>query len=900
MAASTRRGARVWLLIGALVALSSAAWQLAGHAGRLPTGFRLGWFGLGLLCVTAEWLRVRIEIRGDSYDNNFGVLALALGLVLANPVTLVISRVASTILLALARRRVMPTKIVFNATNRVLETGIAVIVFRMVVGRWIAPLEPRTIAAMIAAVMAAEIVTSATVNVAIAITVGRLQFSVWQASVAAGFAVTESALALLTLNVLWADWRALWLIALLTFGVWAIYRAYVRVRSHYASLDLLYRFTDALSGSTELNDVSRRTLELARELLRATHAELLVPVPDGVVIQRLGPDNELTTEVRRHQLHESIYTALFSPDAVLISRSGHHPLRHAAADRGWTDVAAAPLITEDNVTGVLIVANRLANVSEFTNEDLRLLQTFARNTAIALRVSDLVEELRREGAEKEFRADHDPLTGLANRSLLAHRLEALLGGATQERQVALFFMDLDGFKEVNDALGHHTGDVLLVEIARRLQHVIGRRGTVARLGGDEFAIALADLTRAEALAVAREVQSAVESPVELDNLSIAVRVSTGIAFAPQDANDMRTLLQRADGAMYVAKDRRSGTEVYDEKRDKSGSRRLTLASELRAALASNELQLHYQPQVDLRTGQVQGLEALARWPHPCFGSVPPDEFIPIAEHSGLIHELTRWALHTALADLARWRRRWPWISVSVNLSARNLLDASLAGEVEAALVQSGVPAEALTLELTESSVMADPHRSLIVLEQLHTLGIRLAIDDYGTGYSSLAYLKRLPVAELKIDKSFVLHMTTDTDDTMIVRSTIDLAHNLGLETVAEGVEDEETRKLLHQLGCNAIQGYHLTRPLNTNDTTNWLRQHIEGDEPTPGWEPLSAFGEASARSPVALSRSVWDSSGGVDDDDTVGGRQGAPSAHAEGFDAVPTVSSSRRRASKSR
>jgi diguanylate cyclase (GGDEF)-like protein len=470
-----------------------------------------------------------------------------------------------------------------------------------------------------------------------------------------------------------------------------------------------------------------------------------------------------------------------------------------------------------------------------------------------LRVGELVVELRREAAEKEFRAEHDSLTGLANRSLLAHRLEALLAEASDERQVALFFMDLDGFKEVNDALGHHTGDVLLIEIARRLQHVIGRRGVVARLGGDEFAIALAGVTHTEALTVALDVQAAIEAPVELDNLSIAVRVSTGIAFAPQDANDMRTLLQRADGAMYVAKDRRSGTEVYDERKDRSGSRRLTLASELRAALAGNQLQLHYQPQVDLRTGRVQGLEALARWPHPCFGTVPPDEFIPIAEHSGLIHDLTRWALRTALADLTTWRRLWPWLSVSVNLSARNLLDASLAGEVEAALRQSGLPAEALTLELTESSVMADPHRSLNVLDQLHALGIRLAIDDFGTGYSSLAYLKRLPVAELKIDKSFVLHMTTDNDDTMIVRSTIDLAHNLGLEIVAEGVEDKDTSQLLRELGCNAIQGYHLTRPLDANDMTNWLRNRVDKEERTPPWEPLSVFGDGTVRSQRTLS-----------------------------------------------
>ena len=817
---------RVWLLIAAMACTAAGLWKFAAPMDQLPGHMTINWLALLVLAAVAERLSITIEVRGDSYNNNFGPLALALGLVLADPATLVITRVVAYAIVFLMTRRFVPTKLVFNLVGRCLETGIAVVVFRSLIGD-AAPTGPRASAAMLLAIVAADAVNTATINAAVAITVGHFRFSPWQTTVAGSFAIAESSLALLTLIVLFQDWRSLWLIAVLTVGIWAIYGAFVRVRSRYASLELLYRFTDSLAGSTDTEDVTARTLVLARELLRAGHAELIIPISDGLIVHRLDDDDQLLSEATRPITSTTIQSALVgSKAAVLMSQTGAHALRDLATFHGWNDLVAAPLSTDGSVGGVLVVANRLADVSTFDAEDLKLLQTFARNTSIALHVGELVDELRREAAEKEFRAEHDSLTGLGNRSLLTHRLEAMLPAATEDHQVALFFMDLDGFKEVNDALGHHTGDVLLVEVARRLQHVVGRRGVVARLGGDEFAVLLSDITHESAAEIAKQVRSAIEEHVELDQLNLEVHVSIGIAFAPHDADEARTLFQRADVAMYVAKEQRTGIELYDERYDHSGTRRLTIASELRHALETGGLRLHYQPQANLHTGGINGVEALARWPHPAYGGVPPDEFIPIAEQSGLIHTLTRWALDTALADLVHWRERWPHLTVSVNMSARNLLDAALADDVEDALRQAGLPASALTLELTESSVMADPQRSLTVLNRLHALGVHLAIDDFGTGYSSLAYLKRLPVDELKIDKSFVAHMTTDADDTMIVRSTIDLAHNLGLSTVAEGVEDDQTWDLVARLGCDSIQGYHLARPMPAAEMSAWLSKRL--------------------------------------------------------------------------
>ena len=299
-------------------------------------------------------------------------------------------------------------------------------------------------------------------------------------------------------------------------------------------------------------------------------------------------------------------------------------------------------------------------------------------------------------------------------------------------------------------------------------------------------------------------------------------MSIGVALAPLSSRDPKILFQHADIAMYAAKDRHTGVEVYDRSIDHSSTRRLCLSGDLRQAINGGGLYLAFQPQVSLTTRRIVSLEALARWTHPTFGQVAPDEFIALAEQSGMVHPLTRWAIRSSLEELVRWRRCDPDLRVSVNVSARNLIDVSLVADVRNILREVGLPGEALTLEITESTVMADPQRSIAVLDRLRELGVRFAIDDFGTGYSSLSYLKRLPVDEVKIDKSFVCDMATDSDMASIVRSTIDLARNLDLTVIAEGVEDEVTLDMLAGLGCDVVQGYYFARPTSAREVEQIL------------------------------------------------------------------------------
>jgi diguanylate cyclase (GGDEF)-like protein len=484
---------------------------------------------------------------------------------------------------------------------------------------------------------------------------------------------------------------------------------------------------------------------------------------------------------------------------------------------------AAPVPGEDGTTGVLVVANRLGHNTTFEAEDLTLLEALATHTSVVLRSCDLLDRVRQEAAEREHQALHDSLTGLANRSLFNSRLEASLAGRSDQMIVAVMLMDLDGFKEVNDTLGHQTGDSLLQQIALALLKAVGIRGLVARLGGDEFAIVIpgAD-NRSEVAAIAREILVAAERPVSIDGLALEIRASLGVALAPDHGTDAAGLLRQADVAMYQAKSSRSGVELYNPDEDHYTTRRLILVTELSRALQTSSLELHYQPKADLATGRVVGAEALLRWTHPLYGVIPPDEFIPVAEQSGLIRPLTHWVLDTALQQVAAWRSRGLDLTIAVNLSARSVVDTELVVDVSNLVTQAAIPPAALTLELTESALPTDRARSETVLTGLAGLGVRLAIDDFGTGYSSLSRLKRLQVHEVKIDKSFVVHMVINDDDDAIVRSTIDLARNLGLTVVAEGVEDEATWRRLHELGCDAAQGYYVSAPLSALEFQAWL------------------------------------------------------------------------------
>ncbi|HWM10658.1 MAG TPA: EAL domain-containing protein [Solirubrobacteraceae bacterium] len=417
------------------------------------------------------------------------------------------------------------------------------------------------------------------------------------------------------------------------------------------------------------------------------------------------------------------------------------------------------------------------------------------------------------GASRRLRhqALHDALTGLPNRSLLNRRAERALRG---DETAAMLLIDLDRFKEVNDTLGHDYGDALLVEVSERLGSALRRGDTLARLGGDEFAV-LVDRTpdRAAAIELAGRLRDALRRPFALREVAVELEASIGVAFYPEHGTTAGALLQRADVAMYEAKRGRHGVATYSAERDPYSADRLGLLAELRRAIEHDELVLHYQPKISLRTGELTGVEALVRWQHPTRGLLAPDEFVPLAARTGAVADLTRWVVDHALAQHREWRDAGVDVPVAVNLAAANIVDVTLPAAIGELLARHDVEAGRLACEISEHTVMADPVRAADVLGGLRGLGVRLSLDDFGTGHSSLAYLKRLPLDEVKIDRSFVAGMTDDENDAVIVRSTIDLARNLGLEVVAEGVETETIMHGLADLRCDTAQGFYISRPL---------------------------------------------------------------------------------------
>jgi diguanylate cyclase (GGDEF)-like protein len=438
----------------------------------------------------------------------------------------------------------------------------------------------------------------------------------------------------------------------------------------------------------------------------------------------------------------------------------------------------------------------------------------------------VTRRLRRQVEEIEHQAMHDNLTGLPNRVLFRDRVEQALHGAKRHPgEVAVMFLDLDRFKEVNDTLGHESGDVLLREVGQRLAHSLRAGDTVARLGGDEFAVLAAGLDEADdALVVAKKLRQAVEWPFTLRGLTLEVEASIGIAIFPEHGTDVDTLLRHADVAMYQSKEAHSGVGVYSPERDVYSPDRLKLLGELRRAIEQNELVLYYQPKVSLSTSEVVGFEALVRWQHPEQGLLAPERFVPFAEHTGLVKPLTRYVMREAVRSCAKWHEHGLDLGVAVNLSARDLLDLHLPDEVRLLLSETGIDPGRLELEITENTILSDPVRTRAILSRLKELGVRLAIDDFGSGYSSLGYLKRLPLDVLKIDKSFVMTMLADDDSAAIVRSTIDLAHNLGLEVVAEGVATESISGALAALRCDAAQGFYFAGPLPEGEAARWAAE----------------------------------------------------------------------------
>ena len=823
------------------ISLSLIALFLRHAAVPVQPGPLIWLSALAVAFLLVEVLPLHIEWAGQAYSLSLSEAPLVIGLLTCPTWGFVLARVAGGAMALVCFRKQPRQKLAFNVALQLLEVCLAVLVFRYLAGGT-PPLPMKAAPAVLATVTLSSMVTVSAVCVAVRLSVGVLDREVVKsfARMSVIGIVVNASVALLLSTAVEAEPAVMIPLGVVIFAVGGIYRAYVLLRDRHASLEMLYQFTSGLTQTTADNRI-RDILHRTGEILRAELAGVLLLGNDNgepPVLRWIGTDGVLHTEDYEENDADAagLSRVIGSGDVLVIPETtrDQEQIEFLAA-REIRDAMIAPLQLEGEVRGGLFVANRQGDVATFTADDGKLFQTVAVHVSSVLDNSRLLDRLTHDSL-------HDALTGLANRECYQSRLRAAL--SRPDPRLAVLLTDLDQFKEVNDTLGHHHGDLLIREIAGRIADATPVNATVARLGGDEFALLVPNVSAEEALELADRIRAAVREPCLLDGVSVQVDASIGVCAAPEHGLDASVLLKRADMAMYAAKSAHSGAEVYDVERDEYSPRRLALASKLREAIETSQLVLHYQPQVDTITGNVVAVEALVRWQHPELGLVPPLEFVPVAEQSGLIGELTVWVLTHAVEQLAQWRDAGLQIGMCVNVSMRDLRDTTVLETLKRLLADHSIPSELLTLEITESHIMSDPGRTLPVLHQLAALGVRLSVDDFGTGYSSLSYLKDLPVREVKIDKSFVQTIGRSDRDDAIVRAVVSLSEHLGLETVAEGIETAAISDQVAHLGCTRLQGYHIARPMPARSFLHWLTVRAIPNQPAP---ELSALDRSAQR-----------------------------------------------------
>jgi len=824
---------RLRLLSVALLLLATAAWSLGPAPGSVGRASLSTWVALIVIFGLAEATQIHIELQRQTYSVSLSELPLVLALFTLPPAWVLSARLIGASYVFLWRRTA-PDKAAYNLSLFALEVCVAVALFDALGSTSV--IEPVSWLAAYAAVSAADLVGVLAVIVAIASVQNRLvSAQVTGILVPTVLAATlNTTLGLLVLLALAVTEQAVVLLLLVAAVVVAAYRAYSVFARRHETLDAVYEFTRAVEAARDDDRLPTLVLSRIRALLRAESASLWLPGGDGAAAVTLtvsadGSIDPILPWAPRPgspALLDPLRSSVMAEGAPLLV-SGDQPDvdEHRAwlREQGLGEAIVTRLRTGTTVVGLLQVNDRQGELSSFGAEDVQLLETLAAHVSASLENSQLLQRLRHE-------AYSDPLTGLPNRSCFSATLTAAIEAGAEgsdqldraEGCVAVLLLDLDGFREVNDTLGHVAGDRLLIEVGRRLAARAPAGSLVSRVGGDEFAVLLPGHDDVAAVEVAASLQAVLDQTFAVDELTLDVGVCIGIAAYPQHAQDAVALLQRADVAMYAAKDTHRTVQLYRPSLDRSDPRRFGLVAELRRALDTGEIVVHYQPKVALATRELVGVEALVRWQHPVHGMLSPDDFVPIAEHTGLIGPLTTLVLSSALTRCRSWLEDSRRLGVAVNLSVRSLLDPGFPDHIASLLLAHDVPPSLLTLEITESSVMSDPDRALPVLHRLHEMGVGLSVDDFGTGYSSLAYLRRLPVDEVKIDKSFVLNMGTDLGDLAIVRAIIDLGRNLGLRVVAEGVEDEMSRDMLDGMQCDVVQGYLISRPISGRRLESWI------------------------------------------------------------------------------
>ncbi len=772
----------------------------------------------------AERFSFHLEFRREAVAFSLSEVPTAMALVFLDVRIALILRLLGSVTMMTSLRRRQFYKLFFNLSLYGCEIALAYVVLHLIAGS----AEQNEIIVLFAvgvALVVASFTGMLIVSVALSMYEGGLAERIALELRSSGFVPPLSALISFACLAPALARPELALVTVIPIAaVWWLLQRYGTLAQQFRDLNALHRFSHAIGGTLVLDEIVEIALGRARMLLRADTGGLLVFSSDGAVIaaSRHGPiDRWLPTE-RNDPAWAEVFDAA-SPVWLASGVGGPCVADGPAVGRAL----AMPVVDGGESLGLLIVADRSGVADAFFESDESSIESLASQLATSVRKAIL-------HAGMEHAALHDALTGDYNRVAFERQVNDELVGSDCTGG-AVLMLDLDKFKEVNDTLGHHVGDRVLVQFARRVRELLGPDDIFSRFGGDEFALFVRRAEISGFRALADEILTASYAPLHLDDLDVVVTTSIGIAAVTDDDRDAAAVLRRADIAMYSAKNEHAGFEFYREEIDRRTPERLSLLGDLRDAIELGDLDVHYQPKINLATEVVTGAEALVRWHHPTRGWVSPDDFIAVAEETGLIKRVTDQVLTKALQAARSWHAAGHLLRVAVNLSTHDLLDELLAERIARLLEQHGMAPSLLTLEITESSLLADTPRTMTTIERLRRLGVQLSLDDFGTGYSSLSYLRRLPVTELKVDRSFVSNLLLDKQDEVIVRSTIDLGHNLGLQVVAEGIESSPVLDRLADLGCDIGQGYCISRPLPFELFERWLTttEYRIGEFPTP-------------------------------------------------------------------
>ncbi|KAB1912728.1 bifunctional diguanylate cyclase/phosphodiesterase [Micromonospora sp. AMSO31t] len=836
MSAQPPKGSRsndhAWLITAPLVLFAVVCSTVTGLANDQPFG---GWplALLLLMAMVAAGLPVlNFTVRRQSLGVTLTEIPLVLAFYLTRPLTVVVIYTAAAALTHLWHR-MGTTKLWFNVARAAAGSSLAVLVLQA-----LPPVEgvgPRTWLTLFTVAIMVNLVSITSVAGVYTLLQG------WQTGRDA-FRRSPSALLSASINIvagliililITSTWWSLLLLAALITALTLVYRAYTQFFRQHRTLADMYELSRAVSGSGQDGTLADALLGRVRALLQAEYATLWLPAqgrhPEVLLTSRIADSGLLdvapTPPALRERVRREGHTLVLGrgpvPDAEL---------RTALSEQRVKDVIAVPLRSGPVVIGTLEVANRLGASNSFGRTDVPLLETVAAHAAVALENSRLVDRLRHD-------AEHDTLTKLPNRRRITAAVAEAVRIAAPGEVVALLLFDVDRLRQVNESLGHAAGDKVLVEVAERLRASAPSSALVGRAGGDEFLVTLRLESTEAALELAGQLREQIRDEMVFDALTLDVDTAVGVAVHPDHGSDAVTLLQRVDLAATAAKSVPGSVQLYSPVLESRSLRLLGLAGDLRRALDDGELEVYFQPKVTLRDRRLVGVECLARWEHPAHGTVVPDDFVAVAEHTGQLGRLTEFVLRESLRRSRDWSHGEQALAISVNLAARTLTDQHFPALVRDLLEEYGVPPQRLTLEITEAGVLDGTERPIPTLKRLGELGVRLSVDDFGTGNSSLAQLRRLPVHEVKVDRSFVQGMATDPGDLAIVNAVVTLSQQFGLTVVAEGVESELTLELLQDIGCEIGQGFLFSRPLPYERLEAWFGAQVDPETIVAGELP---------------------------------------------------------------